>query len=259
MEKLSISIVSYNDSEDVLKAVRSIEECTSSLIEKKVYIVDNSEGDSLNQEEFQKALCAWKDVEFISSGGNIGFGAGHNKTLGIMESEYHAIVNPDIILKEDTFAKLISFMDKNPDCGMCVPRIITPGGELQKAYRRELTVLDMFLRMFIKKGFNKRKDYHTMQDMDYSKVFEVPFAQGSFLLVRSALFKELGGFDDRFFLYMEDADLCKRVNEKASLLYCPDTYVIHKWEKGSHKNKKLFKLHVSSMKKYFQKWGWKFK
>jgi hypothetical protein len=116
----------------------------------------------------------------------------------------------------------------------------------------------MFLRMFLKGACKKRQAYHTMQDMDYDKPFAVPFAQGSFLLIRTELFRELGGFDERFFLYMEDADLCKRVSERAALLYCPDAEVIHKWERGSHKNPRLFLLHVKSMAAYFHKWGCKF-
>ena len=96
-----------------------------------------------------------------------------------------------------------------------------------------------------------------MQDMDYGKPFQVPFAQGSFLVVQTGLFQQIGGFDERYFMYMEDADLCRRVNMASSLLYCPDTEVIHKWERGSHKDKKLRRMHVESMIRYFSKWGWK--
>ena len=96
-----------------------------------------------------------------------------------------------------------------------------------------------------------------MQDMDYKKTFPVPFAQGSFLVIRTELFRQLGGFDERYFLYMEDADLCRRVNEVSELRYCPKAEVIHKWGKGSHKNFKLFCIHVKSMIAYFGKWGWK--
>lgn len=260
--KLSISIVSYHNDEDVLLAIDSIEKCTSSLLDKTIYVVDNSEKDLSiegEQNDFAKKLSAYEDVKLISLGENVGFGKGHNTAINKADSQYHAIVNPDIILEEDAFFKLIEFMEKSPDCGMCIPKIMTRDGELQKAYRRELTVSDMFIRMFIKGGFKKKRDHHTMQDMDYSKPFNVPFAQGSFLLARTELLKKVGGFDDRFFLYMEDADLCKRVNEVSSVMYCPYAKVIHKWEKGSHKNRKLFKYHVSSMNKYFKKWGWKWR
>ena len=77
--------------------------------------------------------------------------------------------------------------------------------------------------------------------------------QGSFLVIRTELFKKLNGFDDRFFMYLEDADLCKRVNEISKLMYYPGASVVHRWEKGSHKNKKLLMYHIQSMRKYFEK------
>lgn len=252
MKDLSIAIVAYNDEDDVINAVESIERCTPSFLCKDIYIVDNStEGNALCRLEEKYA-----DVKYLKAPHNLGFGGGHNMVMPMLDSKYHAIVNPDILLTEDSFSKLISFMETN-DCGMCAPRLTDEAGNLLQVYRRNLTVFDMFIRMFLKKGFEKRRAYHTMQDMDYSKPFEVPFAQGSFLLIKTELFKRLEGFDERFFLYMEDADFCRRVNKEAKLLYCPDTSVIHKWEKGSHKSKKLFKLHVQSMLKYFLKWGFK--
>lgn len=250
MPILSIAIVAYNDENDVNKAVESIERCTPPFLAKKIYIVDNSTEvnnlSALNEK--------YSDVEYLNPGKNIGFGGGHNFVLDMLDSKYHAIVNPDVILSEDSFSKLIDFMEET-GCGMAVPRMTDEEGNLLKVYRRELTVFDMFIRMFIKGGFKKRRAYHTMQDMDYSKPFPVPFAQGSFLLIKTDLYKELKGFDERFFLYMEDADLCMRVNRVSNLLYCPYTTVIHKWEKGSHKSINLFSLHLSSMFKYFTKWG----
>ena len=98
-----------------------------------------------------------------------------------------------------------------------------------------------------------------MYDADYTQPFQVPFAQGSFLVIKTELLQELKGFDERYFMYMEDADLCKRVNEVSKVMYFPGTTVKHKWEKGSHKNRKLFKIHLNSMKQYFKKWGFRWK
>ena len=249
MIDLSISIVAYNDESDVRKAVESIERCTPLLLCKKIYIVDNSDIDnnlkSLSEE--------FDDVCYIKTGENLGFGKGHNQVLSMLDSKYTAIVNPDVILINDAFTPLIKFMEET-GAGMCVPRITDYDGNLLKVYRRELTPFDMFIRMFFKIGFKKRRAYHTMQEMDYEKPFRVPFAQGSFLLIKTDLYKKLGGFDERFFLYMEDADLCKRVNEESMLLYCPYASVIHKWNMGSHKSLKLFDCHVRSCFKYFKKW-----
>lgn len=252
MTDISITIVAYNDEEDVRNAVCSIIEHTAATISKKIYIVDNS------SEENQLFVLAeeYAEIEYLKPEKNLGFGGGHNYVLSRLDSRFHAIVNPDIILTEDSFSRLMNFM-KDDTIQMAVPRMTDEAGNLQLVYRRELTVADMGIRMFLSKHFKKRQSYHTMQDMDYTCSFDVPFAQGSFLVIRTELFRQLGGFDERYFMYMEDADLCRQVNQKGRLCYCPDTTVIHKWERGSHKNRKLLKIHITSMIRYFQKWGWK--
>ncbi|WP_010248004.1 glycosyltransferase family 2 protein [Acetivibrio cellulolyticus] len=247
---LTISIVSYNNFDDVKNAVETIEKYTDPKINKKIYIIDNAN----EQEDYRRFVMQYSDVEYVHTGENLGFGKGHNYMIYEIDSKYHAIVNPDIIVKEDVFSRLISFMS-DETIGMVVPKIVNHNGEILWVYRREITIVDMFIRMFCRNVFKKRFAYHTMQDMDYTKSFQVPFAQGSFLLVRTDLFKQLNGFDDKYFMYVEDADLCRRVNEVSSLKYCPDVSVLHKWEKGSHKSKILFKYHLQSAFIYFKKWG----
>lgn len=253
MRDISISIVAYNDETDVRNAVTSIEHCTPEQISKVIYIIDNS----TEKNNLKELIGIYSDVEYLNPGKNLGFGGGHNYVLERLDSKFHAIVNPDIVLEMDALGTLMEFM-RDESIGMSVPKLCDESGERLPVYRRELTVLDMFIRMFLKRGFKKRQAYHTMQDMDYEKPFDVPFAQGSFLVIRTELLRSLGGFDEHFFLYMEDADLCRRVNEVSRLRYCPDAVVIHKWERGSHKNARLFKLHIQSMVTYFCKWGWKF-
>lgn len=257
MKKLSLTIVAYHNFEDIKEAIKSIEKYTS--LDKQIYIVDNSclKDDSDAIVKFKKFISKYGDVKYINAESNLGFGKGHNLVLNELDSEYHAIVNPDILLQDDAFKKIIKYMDENKDVGMVIPNIISESGERQPVYRLELTIFDMFIRMFCKGMFNKRKAKHTMQNMDYSKPFLVPFGQGSFLVIKTKLFKDLKGFDDNFFMYLEDADLCKRLNKVSKLMYFPDATIIHKWEKGSHKNKTLFKYHVNSMKYYFKKWGYK--
>ena len=259
MDKLSISIVAYNNYTDIKDAITSINKYTSSEISKRIYIIDNGVSVSSPNDvnDFKCFVKNIKDVEYIDARSNLGFGRGHNQVLNSIDSEYHAIVNPDILLCEDAFFKITKWMDSNKDVGMTIPFITDEEGKKQEVYRRELTVFDMFNRMVLKSAFKKRAEKHIMHDMDYTQPFEVPFGQGSFLVIRSELFKKLGGFDDGFFMYCEDADLCKRVNQISKLMYYPEAKVIHKWEKGSHKNKILFNYHVESMKYYFKKWGWK--
>lgn len=252
MKDISITIVAYNNEKDVRNAVRSIMECTAVAVSKELFLVDNSS----KKNRLFRLERKYPEVTYLRPGKNLGFGGGHNYVLPRLDSRFHAIVNPDIILTEDSFSVLLKFMEQN-SVGMAVPRMTDEDGKLQPVYRRKLTVGDLLIRYFPGCCFKKRRSYHTMQEMDYGKPFRVPFAQGSFLFIRTELFRRLGGFDRRYFMYMEDADLCRRVNGRSSLWYCPDTTVIHKWERGSHKNPALLKMHLISMVRYFQKWGWK--
>ena len=251
MTDISIAIVAYNNESDVRKAVCSILEHTALSISRKLYIVDNSTRPNtlyLLAEEHPEVL-------YDKTPENLGFGAGHNRVLPLLDSRFHAIVNPDILLKEDSLGILMHFLEET-SAGMAVPRMVDGQGVTQEACRRELTVLDMVIR-HLPFGFRRRRAFHTMQDMDASRPFPVPFAQGSFLVLRTELFRALGGFDEHFFMYVEDADFCRRLNEVSSLLYCPYTTVIHKWEKASHRDGALRREHLRSMLYYFHKWGWK--
>ncbi|MCR4843266.1 MAG: glycosyltransferase family 2 protein [Eubacterium sp.] len=252
---MTLSIVAYGKQKDVINCIRSIKQFVPEGVVSKIYVIDNAASEHPGRAEgFRGALERLEGVYYVNPGKNLGFGAGHNYVLGELDSEYHAIVNPDITLTGDALSAIKAYMDENPDVGMVIPRITDEDGELLKVYRRNPTPWDMFIRMFVPVGFKKRKAYHTMGEMDYSRPFRVPFGQGSFLVIRTELYRRLGGFDPRFFLYMEDADLCRRVNEVSKLMYFPGASVVHRWERGSHKSLRLFTEHVKSMIKYFRKW-----
>lgn len=246
---------------DLKKAIESIEDTISTEVEEKIYIIDNTPDTailSLKEKNVVSRIKKADNIEYIKTDNNIGFGKGHNLVLNQIDSTYHVILNPDIIFKNDAIGTMIEFMENDLSTGMCIPKILTPDGDVQKAYRKELTVLDMFVRMFVPRLFPKRMQEHTLQSKDYTRPFLVPFGQGSCLMIRTPLLKELQGFDSHFFMYLEDADLCKRVNEKSRLMYCPRAIVMHKWERGSQKSLRLFAVHLRSMIYYFKKWGWRF-
>lgn len=260
MIDITIAVVAYVNYEEVIELVKSIEMHTDKKITKKIFIIDNSSDKTDNSQKAQlvDSIGVYEDVEYVNINDNLGFGKGHNSIIPLLNSKYHAIVNPDIVLQEDSFSKIIEFMDTS-SAGLCIPHMVDEHGTRLDVYRRELTVFDVFVRFFCSNHFKRRQRWHTMQSSNYDKPFRVPFGQGSFLVIRTELFKEISGFDERFFMYLEDADLCKRVNEISEVVYFPGTTVIHKWERGSHKNLKLFKMHMKSMFKYFSKWGFKLK
>ena len=255
---LTIAIVVYHDADAAEEAVRSIEEQTAVSVSKEILVIDNGASEEgVSRESFRTFLSGYGDVRYIPTEKNLGYGAANNLVIPELDSRYHAILNPDVCLKEDAFSKILAYMETHPDCGMVIPRLTDAEGRLQKAYRRELTVSDLLIRYVCPRMFKKRQDFHTMQDMDYTAPFQVPFAQGSFLVIRTALYQKLHGFDERYFLYMEDADLCRRVNQVSKLMYFPGAEAVHGWERSSYHDRRLFRIHLHSMVLYFRKWGWR--
>ena len=252
---LTFSIVAYKNYRQIINAVNSINKFTPNY-SKEIIVVDNTEDEvrkGYSQEINQ--LSKLDNVTIIANKVNLGFGKANNIALHKAQSNFFVICNPDILLIENSFSKIIPYMDEHLSVGAVIPRLIDKNHEIEPVYRRELTVWDVFIR-YVRPSdsFKKRRAYHIMQDQDYSKPFQVPFGQGSFLVVRTSLMRQLNGFDERYFMYVEDADLCKRINQVSILQYFPYTSVIHLWEKGSHKNPKLMKWHIQAMIKYFEKW-----
>jgi hypothetical protein len=78
------------------------------------------------------------------------------------------------------------------------------------------------------------------------------------MMIRTSVLKSVNGFDERFFMYLEDVDLCRRIGKLSRIVYYPKVAIVHNYEKGSYKNKKLLVYHIKSAMKYFNKWGWIF-
>ena len=97
-----------------------------------------------------------------------------------------------------------------------------------------------------------------MQDMDFTKPFPVPFAQVSFLVIRTPLFKELDGFDERYFMYPEDIDLTRTIHRDYLTLYYPAITIVHNHKKASYQSWRMLWVHIVNMCRYFNKWGWLF-
>ena len=250
---ITLAIVSYHNADDIYPAVESIEKYTSPAIRKQILIIDNAN----EPEAFHQLVHLYDDVAYINPGKNMGYARGNNYVIHLLRSKYHVIANPDIYFVEDSLSAIIRYMDETEGVGMVIPKIIGPEGKILPIYRKELTVFDLFVRRYTKRFFKRRIAKHTLSDQDYSRPFQVPFGQGSFLVIRTDLFRQLNGFDPNYFLYVEDADFCKRVNRYSALMYYPGTAVVHKWRRASETDRNLMKAHIKSAKYYFKKWGLK--
>lgn len=257
MTEISIGIVTYNNEETIERTLDALFRFCPEEIPCRVYVIDNGSTD----QTLTKLANYQDDITMIRSDkGNVGFGAAHNLVLGQLDSTIHIIMNPDITLEDaSTIPILYRYLIEHPDVGMVVPRILDENGALQYLCRRQPTVLDLVIRFLPGHGFQKRKNYHTMKDMDYDRSFEVEFASGCFMVIRTSLIRQLGGFDEKYFLYVEDADLTRRVNQTAKTVYVPESVVRHVWQRASYKNPAVTRIHLKSLWHYFRKWGLRYK
>lgn len=222
-----------------------------------LYIIDNSSNDSLRE-----LKDVSKRIVYIYSD-NLGYGSGHN--IAIKKSiekgaDYHIVLNPDIYWNGEVIRELTQFMDTHMDCGLVMPKVLYPNGDVQYLCKLLPTPMDLFGRRFIPlKSYQEKHDkLFELHFTGYDKTMEVPSLSGCFMFMRTNVLKQIGGFDERFFMYAEDLDLCRRVGEVSKTIYYPKVFIYHEYEKGSYKNRTLLKYHICSVIKYFNKWGWLF-
>ncbi len=252
------AIVLYNNNREVLNA--AIDSFLNTHLIVKLYLIDNSPNSSLAD------IINEDRVEYIKLPQNIGFGAAHNiafKKAFELNSNYHLVLNPDIYFEPGTLEKIVEFMESNQDVGHLMPKVLYPDGELQYLCKTNPTVFDLFARRFlpssIQKMFAKRMAKYDYQDRDYHSImYDIPYLSGCFMFLRVSILKEVGFFDERIFMYIEDADLTRRFLEKSRTVYYPFAEVFHLFAKGSHKSWKLTWYSIHGAFVYFKKWGFKF-
>lgn len=245
-------IVTYNNMSTIDNAVSSLLKYTEAPF--RLYVVDNGSTDG-TVEHIEKN---YPQVTLIRSGGNIGFGKAHNIIMDKLDSDYHVVINPDIIIRDDVISKLSAFLDENEDIGMASPEIRFPDGRLQILGKRAPTLRYLVasrMRGGGEPGKTLRK--YAMLDCDLSKPIDIQNATGCFMFIRTKLFKELGGFDKRYFMYFEDSDLTRSVNRSSRTVYYPGATVYHEWGRESKKKFKLKLVQINSMINYFLKWSFK--
>jgi GT2 family glycosyltransferase len=244
-EKLSVCIVTYNSAEVIGSAVSSIKEHTKG-IDYRIYISDNASGDNTIEK-----VAEIDDAKIIQNGGNIGFGKAHNAVIPLLDSKYHAVVNPDIRLDCDVLTELCEYLDSHEDAVMVTPKVLFPNGEEQVLPKRKPTFKYLLGRRL--PFFKDAVAEYTRANETFSEPTEIDFCTGCFFVMRTEVFKKLGGFDDRFFMYFEDADITLRAKEHGKVLFIPSSHVIHCWERSSSKSLKYLMIHISSMFKFLWK------
>ncbi len=253
---MNISIVLYHNRKiQVQKVLRS---CLQSDLVHKVFLIDNSKNQALKTLHNEDGR-----IEYIHTGANLGYGKAHNIAIKkSMEEDiaYHLALNPDVYFKEGTLESTYDYMEENPNVANVMPQVFFPDGSPQYLAKLLPTPVDLIFRRFLPFEKLKRKliERYELRRFDHKKLVNIPNLSGCFMFLRTKVLEEVGVFDERFFMYLEDTDLNRRLHRSFKTVFYPKAAIIHEYEKGSYKSLKLLGYHIVSAIRYFNKWGWMF-
>ena len=252
---LLLLIVAYHSP---LQEVEALKTCLTSLpmnIGYSLVVNDYKPGQSIE--------ILFDDADYtIRNSSNNGYGKAVNQLLEALDycPKYIGILNTDITWKSNTFEPIISYLDGNNDVHLVVPQIVSASGQPEKLCKQNPTFLGLLSRRFIpcnlKPSWLKKYDsWYTMGHYDYSTIFEVPYLSGCCMVTRLRSLLEINGFDERYFLYLEDADLTRSLSRLGRCIHFPHVQVTHSWGKGNYRSLRLMLVNIVSAYKYFVKWG----
>ena len=227
MINLSIIIINYNVKEFLLNLLGSIDKAVKN-ISTEIIIVDNATDDGsveIQREKFPK-------IKLIANKENVGFGVANNQALESAKGKYFLLINPDAIVKEDTLIKMLEFFSKTPQAGIAGCKVLNPDGSLQFACRRSFPgPWTSFTKvMGLSKLFPKSRLFarYNLTYLDENQTYEVDAVSGAFLMMRKEVYEKIGGFDEQFFMYGEDLDLCYRAQKSGfKVFFVHNTEIIH--------------------------------
>lgn len=227
MIDLSIIIVNYNVKEFLKNLLNSLQKAVKNL-NTEIIIVDNASTDG-SVEEISRVF---KDVQIIANIKNLGFGKANNIALEKAKGKYILLINPDTIVREDTFLKMIEFFEANNQAGMLGCKVLNPDGSLQLPCRRSFpTPWVSFTKVAGLSSLfpnNRLFAKYNLTYLDENEVNEVDAISGAFMMLRREVYEKIGGFDPQFFMYGEDLDLCYRTQQSGyKVYYVPHTEIIH--------------------------------
>ncbi len=252
MEKsmLSAAIVVYGGAQQAQVTINSV---LSNTLKYPVtlYVIDNASPDDTAQR-----LGEIPNISFVQLKENRGFGGGHNAVIDEISAKYHAVINPDIELDSDVLAHLVDVLEQNDDIALIAPKILGSDGNEQHLPKRHPTFRYLFLGRLSRLGgvFKRIRKEYTRENEKLEGLCDIEFCSGCFFVIRTEVFKKIGGFDKRYFMYLEDADLSREVLKYGRVVFDSRVTVKHLWKRESAKRIKYLFMHLSSAIKYLKKW-----
>ncbi|MDG2454786.1 MAG: glycosyltransferase [Bacteroidia bacterium] len=225
--KLAVIIVNYNVKHFLEQCLKSVYQSISS-IEAEVWVVDNNSVDG----SVEMVQSLFSEVHIIANKENVGFSVANNQAIKESRSEYVLLLNPDTIVPENCFTKLLTFADSKPDLGGCGVYMVDGQGTYLPESKRGLPTPEVALYKMIglNKVFPKSKKFgkYHLGYLDKDQNHEIDILSGAFMLMRRRALDEVGLLDETFFMYGEDIDLSYRITQDGwKNYYFADTQIIH--------------------------------
>ena len=225
---LSIIILNYNTSKLVCDCLESIKKADKGQYNFEVIVVDNASSD----DSVEKIRKYFPHVKIIKNEKNLGFSAGNNRGIPGARGRYLLFLNPDTLVNKDTLVKMLSFMDVSPCAGAATCRVELASGELDDACHRGFpTPWNSFCHFTRLENVFPNSSFfsgYKLGSLDLSRTHEIDALCGAFLIMRREAGVEVGWWDEDYFWYGEDLDLCYRLKEKGwKIYYVPETKIIH--------------------------------
>jgi len=217
MPKVSIIILTYNSESYILKLLESIEKFHKELRNIEIIVVDNNSlDDTLGKLKKSSVKHQLREIPR-----NIGFAAGINAGVKNATGEYLLFINPDTVFENGDVWDMTKVLEKEEKTGIVGGKLINTNGDAEKSTGNFYNLINtLFLAFGLEELMEARKSPKSLTKVD--------FVSGGFMMIKSMLFKELKGFDDNFFMYVEDVDLCKRAKDKGfDTFFIPNVALIH--------------------------------
>ena len=198
-------------------------------------------------------------VKILKNKKPLGFGENNNKGILASTGEYIAIINPDIVVFKDSLSELKQYLELNTNVGIVAPQLLNPDGTVQYSVRKFINIKRLGARIISlgkDSSNNKNVNDYLCKDINWTETQQVDWAIGAAYMIRRDVYATLGGFDNDYFLYMEDEDICLRCWLSGfPVVFHPTSKMIHNHLRASSKiGKKMF-LHIKSMITFFKKHG----
>ena len=256
MHRVSATVVMYGGAEETRRCLNSLVQYTTG-VDLSLYLVDNASPDGALEALKQGPLPP--ELHIMAMKENRGFGAGHNAVLPLLDSDYHAVVNPDIEIDSDVLAGMAQWMAARPDVAIATPQLMNPDGTEQYTAKRRPALLPLLARQ-LPLPFLRGSERHYLMLDDYpTRPTDIEFCSGAFFMIKTEVFKQMGGFDESYFMYVEDADITQKALRYGRAVFLPQYRVIHGWHRAAHRKPRQFMWQLRSMLRYFRKWGFRWK